>query len=520
MRQNLPVTQREHEMADGETLVSTTDLDSIITYCNPAFVRVSGYTKEELIGQPHNLVRHPDMPEEAFRDLWATVRSGRTWSACVKNRRKNGDHYWVLANVTPIVRDGVPVGYMSVRTKPSTAQVQAAETLYAAMRQEKADGRLDTVFDGAEVLRAGWRGRIARALRLGLRGRIFVAALLPFVVSHVVDSFGVGGVLGTVFDGLELGFAVALAFWLLHSIREPLAKATALASRIAAGDLTQNVPTDRRDEIGELMRAVNQLNVNLQAIVGDVRREVDGIGAAARDVASGSQDLSQRTETQASSLQQTAASVEELDSTVKNNAAAARTATQLAQEASSVAGSGGTAMNEVVQTMQRIGDASRRISDIVGVIDGIAFQTNILALNAAVEAARAGEHGRGFAVVASEVRALAQRSSTAAREIKGLIAASGEQVAEGAHTVTSAGETMQRIVGSVEKVSRLIAEISAATDQQAVGISQVNQAVAQLDATTQQNAALVEQSTASATVLREQSQVLADSVQVFHVRSR
>jgi aerotaxis receptor len=521
MRSNLPVTQREHPMADGETLVSTTDLRSLITYCNPAFIRISGFAKEELIGQPHNLVRHPDMPEEAFRDMWATIKAGRTWSACVKNRRKDGDHYWVLANVTPIVRHGQAVGYMSVRTKPSTEQVREAEALYARIREEKQAGRRHTVLEGAEVATTAWTSRLKRALRPGLRGRIVVATMLPMLVAHGLGSIDFGASwAGWLLGALEVGLALGMAAWLLRSVGRSIQEVTAIAGRIAAGDLTQTVPTDRHDEIGTLLRTVNQLNVNLQAIVGDVRREVDGIGAAARDVASGSGDLSQRTEQQAASLQQTAASVEQLDGTVKNNADTARGASTLAEEASRVAADGGQAMNEVTTTMQRIGAASQRIADIIGTIDSIAFQTNILALNAAVEAARAGEHGRGFAVVAAEVRALAQRSAQAAREIKGLIADSGEQVAAGAQTVASAERTMEQIVGSVDRVSKMIAEIAGATAQQSEGIAEVNQAVAALDTTTQQNAALVEQSTAAAGLLNQQAEALTESVQIFHLRSR
>jgi aerotaxis receptor len=519
MRQNQPVTQHEHPMADGETLVSTTDLDSRITYCNPAFIRISGFSKEELIGQPHNLVRHPDMPEEAFRDLWATIKAGRTWSACVKNRRKDGDHYWVLANVTPIVRDGRAVGFMSVRTKPSAQQVQEAEALYARMRAEKAAGRRDTVLDGADVTHSGWRGALRRGLRLGLRGRIAVCTLAPAAVAVALAKIELaGGWMSWAAAGTSLALAGVLGWWLTASIRRPIEQLTAIAGRIAAGDLTQTVPTARSDEIGLLTRNINQLNVNLQAIVGDVRREVDGIGSAARDVASGSQDLSARTESQASSLQQTAASVEELDGTVRNNAEAARTANGLVQQAAKVADAGGTAMGEVVATMERIDLASRRIADIIQVIDGIAFQTNILALNAAVEAARAGEQGRGFAVVAAEVRSLAQRSAAAAKEIKGLIVQSGEQVTAGSKTVAHAGATMTDIVASVDRVSKLIAEIAGATEQQASGITQVNQAVAQLDNATQQNAALVEQSTAAAGLVNQQAAVLAESVQIFKLR--
>jgi aerotaxis receptor len=517
MRTNLPVTQREHPMADGETLVSTTDLDSRITYCNPAFIRISGYTRDELLRQPHNIVRHPDMPPEAFRDLWATIQSGQTWSACVKNRRKDGDHYWVLANVTPILRGGRTVGFMSVRTKPTVEQIRAAEALYATMRREAQAGQVETTLHHARITRKGLGAQWRQRARLGLRGRALVATLVPTGLCVALLQAGLGSAGPWLAGGAGVVSAVLLSTWLTRSIAGPLKQATTLAQNIAGGDLTQTVRTERDDEVGLLMRTINQLNVNLQAIVGDVRHEVDGIGQASREVASSSHDLSARTESQAASLQQSAASIEQLDGTVQNNAQAARAANEMAAEAARVAGAGGQAMGEVVQTMSRINEASRRIADILQVIDGIAFQTNILALNAAVEAARAGEHGRGFAVVASEVRALATRSADAAREIKTLIAGSVQQAQDGTATVAGAGRTIDQIVASVDRVSRLIAEITTATDQQASGIAQVNQAIADLDSTTQQNAAMVEQSTAAAQTLEQQAGVLAETVAIFHL---
>jgi aerotaxis receptor len=518
MRINLPVTQRDHPMADGETLVSTTDLRSIITYCNPAFVRMSGFSQEELIGQPHNIVRHPDMPEEAYRDMWATIRAGRTWAACVKNRRKDGDHYWVMANVTPVVRNGSTVGYMSVRTRPTPEQVRAADALYARMRQEKASGRVLTRLERGEPVTDSLVGRVARAMRMGLRGRLYLATIVPAALAVPLAELQLDTLGTLVAAGAVLGIAAGWATWLQRTLRAPLQQATEMAGRIAAGDLTQVVTIDRNDEIGDLMRAVNQLNVNLQAVVGDVRREVDGVDTASREIALGSQDLSSRTESQASSLQQTAASIEELESTVAQNADSARSATTAAAEASRIADSGGQAMGRVVETMRGIASASARIADILQVIEGIAFQTNILALNAAVEAARAGDHGRGFAVVAAEVRALAQRSAAAAKEIKALIDASTNQVTEGSRTVDDAGRTMAELRSSVEQVTRLIGEIATATRQQADGIGQVNEAVSQLDGTTQQNAAMVEQSAAAAEQLRRQATVLADTVRIFHLQ--
>ncbi|HXF46679.1 MAG TPA: methyl-accepting chemotaxis protein [Burkholderiaceae bacterium] len=519
MRKNLPVTQREYDYPDGETLVSTTDLKSRITYCNPSFIRVSGFSREELIGQPHNLIRHPDMPPEAFRDMWATIQSGQPWSALVKNRRKDGDHYWVVANVTPVVGDdGRPAGYMSVRTKPTRAQIQAAEALYARMRREAESGQVTVRLAGGVPIATGWRGALAKLTRLGLRARIGLALTALAAAVFGVERVGLtGGWLTAAEVALTLGGVALVYRWLVAGIVAPLQRAIETANAMAAGDLRRRLSTERSDEVGRLYRALSQLNVNLQAVVGDVRREVDGVQGAAREIAQGNQDLSARTEAQAASLQQTAASMEQLTSTVQQSASSAQQANQNATQASGVAERGGQAVHEVVGTMDEIQQAARKIADIIGVIDGIAFQTNILALNAAVEAARAGEQGRGFAVVAGEVRALAQRTSAAAREIKGLIDESGRRVERGAQVVRQAGDVMRDVVASVQRVTGLIAEISAASVQQSSGLAQINDAVTQLDRTTQQNAALVEQSASAAQSLRDQAHALAAAVQIFRV---
>ncbi|WP_239384261.1 methyl-accepting chemotaxis protein, partial [Delftia tsuruhatensis] len=310
---------------------------------------------------------------------------------------------------------------------------------------------------------------------------------------------------------LGLGLALLIA----RSVARPLQQAVELAQAVAAGDLSSRIQAHGKDETGQLLQALQHMNESLQRIVGQVRQGTDSIATASGQIASGNQDLSARTEEQASSLEETAASMEELTSTVKQNGANAQQANQLAAAASQVAVRGGSAVAQVVQTMSAINDASRKIVDIIGVIDSIAFQTNILALNAAVEAARAGDQGRGFAVVASEVRTLAQRSAAAAKEIKQLIDDSVGKVEEGSAQVDAAGKTMDEIVSSVRRVTDIMGEISAASHEQTAGIEQVNQAVTQMDQMTQQNAALVEESAAATEALQAQAKALAEVVSVF-----
>jgi methyl-accepting chemotaxis protein len=317
---------------------------------------------------------------------------------------------------------------------------------------------------------------------------------------------------------VSLALGIVMAWRITRSVTVPVSEAVDVARVIAGGDLTRNVPTGGRDEAGDLLRAIDQMQESLRRLVGQVRNSTDSIGTASSEVASGSQDLSTRTEEAASSLQQTASAMEQLTSTVRQSADSARQANQLAVSAAEVAQRGGTVVSQVVSTMDEINASSRKIADIIGTIDGIAFQTNILALNAAVEAARAGEQGRGFAVVAGEVRSLAQRSAEAAREIKALIGASVDKVDTGSKLVADAGTTMTEIVASVQRVTDIIGEITAASSEQSDGIGQVNTAVTQLDQMTQQNAALVEQSAAAAESLKDQAARLAGLVEVFRLQ--
>ncbi|WP_313234540.1 methyl-accepting chemotaxis protein [Delftia acidovorans] len=519
MRVNLPVSQLNYDFPGDELLVSVTNTKGEITHCNPAFVRVSGYSYEELIEQPHNLIRHPDMPAAAFKDMWRTIAHGYPWTALVKNRRKNGDHYWVRANVTPIMEGGRPRGYLSVRTKPRPDEIEAAEALYARMRAEADAGQETLRLRGGELRRLGLAGLWDRRSDLGLTARmalmlggVGLAAMLPDLL----------GWQGAAAWGTRLAALLAGGSFVLWRFQQRcvagLEQASGFAADIASCQLGTNMQHDYSGPMGALMQRLQQIQINLRAVVGDVRTEMRGFATTAHEIAQGSFDLAQRTESQATSLQQTAASMEEISGTVAQTADTAQLMAHESDQSRQVAGKSGAAIQEVGSAMEHIRGSSRRMGEIIGVIESIAFQTNLLALNAAVEAARAGEQGRGFAVVAGEVRALAQRSASAAKEISGLINRTVDGINDGNARMDAAGRTIDDMVDAVGRVSDLVHQISIATREQSVGIAQVNDAVAQLDSVTQQNAALVEQSAGAAGSLRASAQSLERSLEVFTLR--
>jgi len=340
-------------------------------------------------------------------------------------------------------------------------------------------------------------------------------ALLDKAALEIQQQYASGRTLLTILGLAAIAMGVVAAWWITRTITTPINEAVKVAETVSSGDLTSDIQVNSADETGQLMNALKTMNASLVNIVGQVRNGTDLMATASTEIAAGNQDLSSRTEQQASSLQETASSMEELTSTVRFNAENAREANKLAVTASEIASRGGAVVGEVVSTMGSINDSSRKIVDIISVIDSIAFQTNILALNAAVEAARAGEQGRGFAVVASEVRNLAQRSAAAAKDIKGLIDDSVQKVALGSDLVDKAGQTMSEIVTSISRVTQIMSQISHASEEQSLGIAQVNDAITQMDQVTQQNAALVEEAAAAAESMQEQSAKLAEAVGVF-----
>lgn len=526
MRVNLPVSNTEYPIEDDTLIVSTTDTKGRITFTNQTFIEVSGFSSDELIGKAHNIVRHPDTPPEAFEDLWKSLKAGKPWTGLVKNRRKNGDFYWVLGNATPLIKNGTIIGYLSVRTKPSREMIDAVAPIYRQFINGTAKNL--SIKNGA-VVRTDLIGKMISFFKITVGKRIALYLSIPMLLLLSAVGAGWWGLMQTTVIPSWLSSFIPIAamsgfllmcvagILLKKATLKPLNKAIEVANILAAGDLQTTITNEFSDEFGTLINSIKQTGINLRATVSDIRNSAELVRQASSEIASGNLDLSQRTEEQASSLEETASSMEELTATVKQNADNAKQANQLSTNASNIALKGGQMMGKVVETMSSISDSSSKIANIINTINEIAFQTNILALNAAVEAARAGEQGRGFAVVATEVRNLAQRSATAAKEIKNLIHDSVEKVENGNNLVNEAGKTMEDIVSAVQQVTVIMSEITAASLEQSLGIEQINQAVTQMDEVTQQNASLVEEAAASAESLEHQASDLIGAISIFKI---
>ncbi|WP_396615752.1 methyl-accepting chemotaxis protein [Lysobacter soli] len=530
------------------------DLDGTITHANENFLRTLGYRLDEIQGRHHSMfVDREHAGSDDYRAFWAKLARGEFDAGQYRRFGKDGREIWIQASYNPVFDSaGRPRKVVKFATDITAQKMQAADFAgqLAAISKSQAviefdlTGRilsanenfltttgytLDEVrgqhhsmfaeesYRNSAEYREFWtklgRGQFDAGVyrRLGKGGRevwiqasynpIFDMNGKPFkVVKYAAD------ITAQVRDTQALQRAVEQTHVVVNAAKD--------------GDLTRRIETaDKTGSIAQLCEGINSLVDAMAGILGQIKVAADTIGEGARAIAAGNTDLSQRTESQAASLEETASSMDEITSTVRHTADNARQANQLAIEATAIASRGGDAVHGVVDTMSQISQSSKKIADIIGVIDGIAFQTNILALNAAVEAARAGEQGRGFAVVASEVRSLAQRSATAAKEIKHLIGDSVERVGAGTRLVESAGRTMDEIVGSVKRVADLIGDISAATLQQSAGIEQINQAIAHMDQSTQQNAALVEEASAAARSMEEQASDLMQTVASFRLSS-
>lgn len=730
MRNNQPVNNNEYEVVEGQILVSKTDLAGTILECNDAFEAASGFTRDELIGQPHNMIRHPDVPPAVYADMWADLKAGIPWTQLVKNRRKDGGFYWVKARATPLFKDGKITGYMSVRSRIDAADKQAANQAYRDIASGKAKIKHGRIIYGLNTNGLNVFAHLNPALQLGLAG--IVLALIPnllvlmgislfspllneilaFILVAILISYGISltrnqqkavdalrqlasgeslpeinydpvtyagklrnAVVSTnlsfleqreesayqldrsrqlqgAMDKLQSNIMIAdanyniiymnesmneflleretdlkaiapnfdaknligknidvfhknpshqramiskltestsvkiaiadfyfeltmlplrnrvgartatLVEWadltqevqLLENVGATVARAQSgyLSDRIdlsevdgvakdlsrsindlmdaiegamsdvirvttgmAEGDLTQTIENDFEGELGQLTHAINSSISRLDGIVSVAIEAANVVDGAATEVSQGSNDLSERVQQQAAALEETSATMDEMNSAIQNNTQNANQAANLAQDVQTKATQGSVVMQQTIEAMNSIQASSHKIADIVSLIDGIAFQTNLLALNAAVEAARAGDHGRGFAVVAGEVRALAQKSAEAAKDIKKLIDESVGRIDHGTKLASESGDMLKAITGSVNEVTSMINEIAKASGEQAAGISQVHDAINSIDQVTQQNAALVEETTAASESMSEQARNLSEDMAFF-----
>lgn len=521
MRNNQPITDEEYVLPDDEVIITHTDTRGCITYANQGFLRSSGFTLEECLGQPQNLVRHPDMPPGAFADLWQTIKAGKPWSGVVKNRRKNGGFYWVRANVTPMNEGGRLIGYMSVRVKAQPEEIRAAECLYRNMNAGRAR---HLKLQGGIVVDSSFSGRMHALMHLPLStgtALILGGMGILFACIALICLFSAGQLSAAALHWMVafslLGCVMALANLIYVNVRvvAPMRRLTGAALRLVSGDVRTRFVLAGDPEVQVLTRALQQLSAKVSGVVRDSEMAADELLQGTQRIVSANAELAQRSNQHAAGLEQTAASLEELTSTVQRNTQHAADANNLAANASLVTSDGCEVVAAVAKAMGSISDSSRRIAEIVTLIDEIAFQTNLLALNAAVEAARAGEQGRGFAVVAQEVRSLAQRSATAAREIRDLISASQQSVDQGAELATRAEGTMQDVVKAVQGVTQIMEDIRNASLEQSKGIEQINQAVTHMDQITQDDAHMAQEVMDITTQLDHQSTQVRTAISAF-----
>ncbi|WP_019895749.1 methyl-accepting chemotaxis protein [Hydrogenovibrio halophilus] len=730
MRNNQPVNDHEYQVKEGQILVSKTDLAGTILECNDAFEAASGFTRAELIGQPHNIIRHPDVPSAVFADMWQDLKHGRPWTQFVKNRRKDGGYYWVKAQATPLFENGRVTGYMSIRSCATEAEKQAAAQAYQAIAAGKAGIRHGQITTGPSMPNLNPFTRLSPVWLLAVIGVIFsviptalaTAGLVNFAaeaslvmslillgamvgygrfVTHTIDNaignlrriaskqnlpeknydpttffgklrnaevslnlaflesreesayqldqaqqiklamdkmqtnvmmvdhdynimylndsmkaffaagedkikevvpaFDMATIEGANIDlfhstpshqrkmldamkepdsitltlaGIHLklnmipihnrsGVRTAmLVEWidrtqeaqlldsvhqvvgqaqkghlgrridlsdvegvahdlshsindLLDAIQDAMNEVVRVTTGMAEGDLTQVIDKPYEGELGELKEAVNSSISRLDGIVSVAVEAAKVVDSASREVSQGSTDLSDRVQQQAAAIEQTSATMDEMNAAIKNNTDNANQASSVATDVQSKAREGSEVMTETIEAMGQIQDSSHKISEIVTMIDSIAFQTNLLALNAAVEAARAGEHGRGFAVVAGEVRSLSQKSAEAAKDITALIDESTKRIDHGTKLASRSGEFLNTIVGSVDEITSMIKDIAKASNEQATGIHQVHDAITDIDQVTQQNAALVDETTAASKSMSEQAKILSDDMAYF-----
>ena len=527
MQQHRPVTQQEYILHDTETIVSKTDLHGNITYVNEDFVRISGFSRDELIGAPQNIVRHPDMPREAFFDMWRSLRAGKAWTGLVKNRCKNGDHYWVEAHAAPVSESGSITGYTSIRVKPSREQVRLAETAY---REIQEGTRRLGIVDGS-VVRAPWFGHPQKpvrcvSLRVCLSAWMLAMLLLNLLLAAMawmavaIPAEGWLRYVPTVaacsaLAGVLLAFGGGIA--LNRTLIRPLHAARQAIDRMTAGDLSGRIHAGGDNEVGQVMQSLRKLQINVKLLVGQIKEATEQVSGQSVALADGNTQLAARTRAQAGHIEATSASATELTAIVQQHAENAQQANQLVLSTAQAARRGSDAAGKVTATMTDIQASADKIVAIIQMIDSIAFQTNILALNAAVEAARAGEEGRGFAVVAGEVRGLAQRAAAAAGDIRSLIEESSTRIQSGSQQVDETSRQMGEILAAAQTATEIMGEIALAGREQSQGIAHISQAVGDMESLTRDNAAALGQTASTAQALRTQAAALRSLVNAFRL---
>ena len=510
----------EYVLDDSIAMISKGDLDGKITYANRDFIRVSGYAEEELLGAPQSMLAHPDTPHQVFEDFLRTVKSNKTWTGIAKGLRKSGDHFWVEMTAAPIYQNRRVAGYITIRAKATAERIRFADEAYTAMK----NGSADVALDGGRIVKRSTFRRLRSVQHLSVAAKMNTLTALTAALfgSNLAVLAHPGSASGRwIVSSSAAGIACCLLSSLLfrHGLIRPFARIKDHIDDLGEGNLSRAIEAYGDGEAAQIQHALRILQINLTLLVSQIKETTALVSNGVAEIASGNTDLSARTEAQAASLTQIAASMAKLTAMVANNSESAREANVLSTTTSSVAAKGRQAVGKVIETMVSIEDSSRRIVDIIGVIDGIAFQTNILALNAAVEAARAGVQGRGFAVVAGEVRNLARRCADAAKEIKSLIGDCTTRVENGSQLVSNAGEIMTDIVAAVERVTMVLGDIATASRSQSDGITQVNEALAQLEHTTERNAGLVDQAGIESRRMREEAGKLARLVEAFKLSS-
>lgn len=508
MRTNLPVTKNECFLKDGEFIVSKTNTKGQITYVNRPFLEISGFSEDEIIGAPHNIVRHPDMPQEAFNDLWTTLQSGKPWRGLVKNRCKNGDYYWVDASANPIWEGNEIVGYMSLRRKPDRADVEAAEHAYSLFREGKATGL--TIKEGS-VARSGVMGKLLDLTNMSIKTKI---SLVCSVLITLILGLNIHGymtdkktflTISTLFSTVAILLIGGMWWFINQKLIEAFKELTKACQVVASGglEIANNTTVYNKDEIGFLQHAIVTMSGNLASIVTDVKSASEVLLTSAGQVSTTSQSLSQTSSEQAAGTEQITSAIDQITSSIAQNTDNSTSTKDMAIKAAAETVNGSDLVNETLKAMNKIAEE-------IKIIDEIAYQTNLLALNAAIEAARAGEHGKSFAVVAMEVRKLAERSHVAALSITKL-------ANESVRTAENAGRQLKAIVPTITKTSELIQEIAAASGEQTSGVTEISSTMRQLNQSTQMNAVSSEELATTAEQMSGQARQVQQLVGFFQM---